>query len=345
MSRVVQLTNARSGPCDVGTVLDRLAAGYAAAGHDVVRIGPGQRHAVRRHAWGCSVELPARELPGTGVRVLTDLGRVQRELAGWAPDRVEVHDRTTLRAVGGWARAQGVPSLVVLHDRLDRWLRLRLSARLPLDRLADHANAALAEAFDGVVCTSRWGAREFARLGVPCQEVPLGVHLPSAAPAPDDDRVLRLVLAGPVGRHDRPDLAVGATRELCRRGHRVALEVAAPRADGANRAAVLGRADVALVPGPVSTVLAALDALACGTPVVANVHSAVPEVLGEAGTASAGTPRSFADAVERLLEVPAATRRARARAQAEAHPWSRTVEGFLRAHQLHLEGQRAAAAA
>ena len=331
----MQLANLRPGPSDVRTVLDQLAAGYAAAGHDVVRIGPGPRHAVRRHAWGCSVELPARELPGSGVRVLTDLARVQRELAACAPDRLEVHDRTTLRAVGAWARAQGVPALVVPHDRLDRWLRQRLSPRLPLDRIADRANAALAEAFDGVVCTSRWGAQEFARLGVACREVPLGVQLPSAAPEPDDDGVLRLVLAGPVGRHDRPDLAIGATRELCRRGLRVALDVGR---DGAVRPA-----DVALVPGPAGSVLASLDALACGTPVVANVHSAVPEVLGDAGTASASTPRSFADAVERLLEVPAATRRDRARARAEAHPWSRTVEGLLRAHGLRLEGQRAPA--
>ncbi len=107
-------------------------------------------------------------------------------------------------------------------------------------------------------------------------------------------------------------------------------------------AALLGSADVVLAPGPVETFgLAALEALACGTPVVANVHSALPEVLGGAGRASASTPRSFADAVESLLREPAEERRHRARARAEHFPWSATVEGFLRAHELPLTAPRA----
>jgi alpha-1,6-mannosyltransferase len=111
-------------------------------------------------------------------------------------------------------------------------------------------------------------------------------------------------------------------------------------------ARLLGGADLVLAPGPVETFgLAALEALACGTPVVANVHSALPEVLGDAGRASASTPRSFADAVEVLLREDPQQRRALARSRAELFPWSATVEGFLRAHRLTLRRDRVSAAA
>jgi alpha-1,6-mannosyltransferase len=197
------------------------------------------------------------------------------------------------------------------------------------------------------------------------RRVPLGVDLRTFRPPParsTGEGALRLVMASRLSREKRPDLAVDAAQELLRRGHDVRLAVAG---DGPLRrslearggpvdwlgfvrgtaavAGLLGGADVVVAPGPVETFgLAALEALACGTPVVANVHSALPEVLGEAGQASASTPRSFADAVERLFAVDPDERRRRARARAELFPWSATVEGFLRAHGLPLSPPRAA---
>ncbi len=103
-------------------------------------------------------------------------------------------------------------------------------------------------------------------------------------------------------------------------------------ADRAELAALLATADVALAPGPVETFgLAALEALACGTPVVASARSALPALIGPAG-ASAGRPAEYAEAVRRLLADPAGVRRARARARAELHPWSSAVAAFLAAH-------------
>jgi alpha-1,6-mannosyltransferase len=201
------------------------------------------------------------------------------------------------------------------------------------------------------------------------RRIPLGVDVAEFQPSParDDDGTLRLVLASRLSREKRPDLAVGAVKELQRRGHRLTLRVAGDGplrrtitahsaggpvellgfiADRATLAAELARADIALAPGPVETFgLAALEALACGTPVVANVHSALPEVLGDAGDVAASTPQSFANAVERLLQVPAAQRRSRARQRAESFPWSNTVEGFLRAHSLPLGAHRSTAGA
>lgn len=369
MSRIVQLANFVT-PTSGGlrTALTHLANGYAAAGHEVVQVVPGPVDVTTAHAWGRQVQLRAPELPGTGYRVLPDPRRVTAALTSLSPDRVEVHDRTTLRGVGRWARARDVPSLVVSHERLDRWLRQWLSPRLPLDRVADRTNAALAESFDVVVCTTAWAEQEFTRLSVEhVRRVPLGVDLTAFCPAPPPPAHdgLHLVMASRLSKEKRPDLAVRATAELVRRGHDVRLSVAGsgPLASslragtssvpvdwlghvaGRDRmAALLRSADVVLAPGPVETFgLAALEALACGTPVVANVHSALPEVLGDAGLASASTPRSFADAVQALLLVPPAERRRRARARAEQFPWSATVEGFLRAHQLPVGTTRSAA--
>jgi alpha-1,6-mannosyltransferase len=366
MSRIVQVVNFVT-PTSGGlrTALQQLATGYARAGHEVVQVLPGPHDRTTGTDWGRCVALRGAEVPGAGYRLLTDVRRVTRTVATLEPDRLEVHDRTTLRGVGRWARRHGVPSLVVSHERLDRWLRQWLPARLPLDRVADYANASLAACFDSVVCTTAWAEQEFRRLQVPhLRRVPLGVDLESFTPDVTarasyaaSGEVL-LVMASRLSREKRPDLAIGAVAELVRRGHRVRLVVAG---DGPMRASLqqrasglpvsfvgfvdgrqavaqlLGAADVVIAPGPVETFgLAALEALACGTPVVANVHSALPEVLGTAGRASPSTPRCMAEAVEEVLALDETARRTAARARAEQFPWTAAVEGFLRVHRLPL---------
>ncbi len=361
--RIVQAANFVT-PTSGGlrTTLLQLAEGYAQRGHEVVQVLPGAADDVVEQPWGRQVFLRAPALAGTGYRIVVDAKRVQRVLGGLAPDRLEVHDRTTLRGLGHWARKRGVPAVMVSHERLDRWLSQWLPARLPLESMADRSNAALAAQYDTIVCTTSWAAEEFRRLG--CGRVvtiPLAVDRAQFPPRLDAmpgraNGAVLLTMVSRLSREKRPEIAVEAVRELRRRGHDVRLMVAgdgpmrkALQARGeelpitwmgfvasrAQLAALLRQADVALAPGPVETFgLAALEALCSGTPAVVHWRSALPGVIGETGgRVSAGTGFTFATAVQELLAIPEGVRRRAARARAEQFDWRATVSGFLAAHQ------------
>jgi len=364
--RIVRLANfvsPRSG--GLRTALRELGKGYLAAGHEPVLVIPGERASDEITEQGRVITLPGPVVPGMGgYRVLLGRRRLIRVLDGLRPARIEVSDRSTLRWTGGWAQARGVPSVMVSHENLGALVDMFLPRWLPRRMLTDRLNTTTARAYDHVVCTTAFAAEEFRRLGASnVERVPLGVDLARFTPDNHDpalrarlagQRELLLVHCGRLSTEKRVERSVDALAALRRRGVPAVLAIAG---DGPRRAALerraeglpvrflgfvrdpdtvarlLATADAALAPGPLETFgLAALEALASGTPVVAAGDGALGEVVGPAGAVVSG--EGFADGVLEVMARPEADRRRAARDHATGFGWPAAVAGMLRVHGL-----------
>jgi alpha-1,6-mannosyltransferase len=371
--RIVQLANlvhATSGGLRV--VMEQLGTGAVAAGHRLVVVTPGARQARRTDADGTlRITLPGTRIPASGgYRLLLDRDHLRTLLTELRPDAIEIHDRFTLPWVASWARRHGIATTVVVHEQLhhvlDTWTPLGVGAA----RVARAVDARLARAAGPLVVPSRAAAASFP--DATTQVVPWGVDLqrfhPGLRRRPVDDGGLRLVVVGRLSREKRPELAIEALRELAGRRRSVRLDVLGdgplrrslqrrsaglpvtflghrPAAEVARR---LAAADVLLAPCPAESYgLAALEALACGVPIVVPTTGALPELLdlpggaptvSPAGATASTTGRAMAFAVEQVLQVPATERRAAARELAERRPWSRAVTAMLRRHGAAYDG-------
>jgi alpha-1,6-mannosyltransferase len=254
----------------------------------------------------------------------------------------------------------------LLEGALPEGALLAAGRLAPLGRAAaDWLNRRTARAYDRVICTTGWAAAEFERIGAGnLVRVPLGVDLTTFSPAAAGSGQIRaryvgegqilLVHCGRLSAEKKPQRSLITLATLRAEGMPARLVVAG---DGplrsrlvrqaargglpvtftgflpgrADLAALLASADVALAPGPAETFgLAALEALACGTPVVVSAESALPEVAGEAGASVPG--EDLAAGVRAVLARPEPARRAAARARAERYDWGTAVRGFLTAH-------------
>jgi len=367
--KIVQLANFYS-PTSGGlrTAVDVLGRGYSAAGHDRVLVVPGVRGSVRRIESGLVVTLPGVPVSG-GYRMLFARSAVLGVLDRLAPDSVEVSDKATLLAVGDWARARGVGSVLFSHERLDTWLPARFSAPWRvggpvLDAGVRRWNRGMVKRFDTVVVTSAFAQHEFDGLEVGRMlRIPLGVDLDTFRPAaqpvePAPGGQIRLIYAGRLSLEKNPQSVIGAVARLVSDGVPVHLDVYGDGAvlarlrklavglpvtfhgylaDRVALAARLGAADVAFAPSTAETFgLSVLEALACGTPVITADRGGAPELLAPAaGAAVPATPEGLAGGVLHALSSPVAVRRAAARRRAEQFPWSATISSMLDVHLTH----------
>lgn len=363
--RVVQIANfygPRSG--GLRTAVDRLGAEYCAAGHEVYLIVPGpDRTRTEMPSGVIRISVPARRIPFAGGYRAILPGRVTALLEALGPDAIEVSDRFTLRSLGSWGSTRGVTTVMISHERLDRLTGIVLPTRLATG-IADVVNRRTAATYDTVLCTTGFAREEFDRIGAPnVVTVPLGVDLEVFHPERfsaqlrgqwADPGQLLLVHCGRLSVEKRADRSIDAVAALCDSGvnarlvvvgegplrHRLERQAAGLPVDFTgfidNRdavAALLASADVALAPGPHETFgLAALEALACGTPAVVSRTSALTEILcAESGVCADNHPRAIADAVATVISMPEHQRRASARRRAERYTWPSAAAGMLSA--------------
>jgi alpha-1,6-mannosyltransferase len=359
--RIVQLANFYSEHSGgLRTTLKALAYHYRQQGHEVVRVVPGPEHLVTDDGTAEVIHLPSMAVGSTGYRAIIPGGNVDRLLVNLRPETVELSDKTTLVAAARRCRARGARVLLLSHERLDAILRPRVPGWVPLTATTNSWNRRLMASVDDVVCASSFAAAEWVRVGAPhVHRVPFGVDLetfrPESAVGRSGHGITELALVSRLSTEKSAGLAIETVRCLVERGQDCLLRIAG---DGpemqrlqhlaaglpvvflghlGSRAAVvtlLQRSHVALAPCSIETFgLAALEAMACGTPVVAAAAGALPELLASgAGVAVRPTPEAFAAAIVSFRRVDPRLTALLARAHAEQYSWHNTAEAFLRIH-------------
>jgi len=371
IAHLANLYGPRSG--GLRTSMNELARQYALAGHEVHLIVPSRESEVLVDGRVTTHHLKSPVLPGSGgYRVMLGRSRIRTLLEEISPDAVEISDRFTLLHAADWARERGISSAVIAHERLDGVMKA-FAPWLPRTMLADRINRAAARRADSIVCTTDFAGEEFARIKVPVRKIPLGVDLVQFHPGRRSDFwhaqfgcAVVLLLCSRLSKEKEPGFAIDVLRECRRRGIDAHLVIAGdgPMAAALQRqsadlpvtmfgfvssrselARFLASADVILAPGPIETFgLAALEALASGTPAIVNKSSALPEIISlSAGRALPLDAGAWASSID-LITADHDGFRAVARTRAERFTWQASARRMLAMHGLkfrELESQAA----
>ncbi len=316
------------------------------------------------------LSLPSVPLPMSGgYRLPLRRGGGARVLAASRPNLIEAGDPYRVAwSVRDAASALGIPAVAYCHSNLEAMARLTFggaSGGVTGDIAGRSARRYLRHVYSGfdlVLAPSRSMLGRLVEAGVEhalCQ--PLGVdtgvfHPSRASPAwrrdlgiDADARVLIYagrfapekhldVLADAVARLGSPYVlvVVGAGPRPPATGDRV--RVLPFMASAEALATALASADAFVHAGDQETFgLSALEALACGTPIVVPAAGGLGELI-DAGSGHSVAERSgsaFAAAIEATFEIDRAHWRGSARQRAEAYDWDR-VFASLTGHYLRL---------
>lgn len=354
---IVQLANFYGeGSGGLRTALDALARCYASSEHRRTLVIPGDVDEVVDDHAGRVVRVRSPRVPGLGgYRAITRRAEVDRVIERDPPDVIELSDKSTLLACARRARRRGIPVVLISHERIGAVWAAAIG-RQPAARAIDRYNRRLCASVDAIVCASRFAADEFGTApSTPVHHIPLGVDGALFRPVTAGSgigtaRPLEIVSAVRLTADKQPGILVETSRELTRRhvDHHMTIVGHGPMRDELERRAAglpvtftgfvadrdelrltMALADIGIAPGPAETFgLAALEMMACGTPVIVPDAGALPEVVGDGGVVALRTPAAFADATLQIAGRLDAMS-ARARARAGTFTWHRTSDSLL----------------
>ncbi|MCX6451485.1 MAG: glycosyltransferase [Actinobacteria bacterium] len=371
MASIVHVANFY-GPKSGGlrTAMNSIAIEYSRLGHDVTLIVPGSNDSCTKTDYGHIYEIASPILPFSGgYRFIVRRRRVQELITAFAPDVLEISDRTSLVALAKNHRKEGGIVSMWAHERVDGVLSAFLPGSAKVwEKLADKWNKRCAGLVDHVISTTDYAGAEFRRISITPHLVPLGVDLGLFAPWKRDDlwrenfsHTPLILLCSRLSREKDPLKAIEVLRNLQSRGikgHLVVIGDGPMRRDMENAsrdlpvtflgfisdrkvvARIMASVDLVISPGPIETFgLAALESLACGTPVISSGSGAIKEIIGGAGVAVQGGVDSWSEAVLEILSRREGTRRAEARSRAEQFSWRNTVDRLTHIYEIKQEAK------
>jgi alpha-1,6-mannosyltransferase len=333
-------------------------------GYDCHFIVPGRRREVIRLGGGWLHRIAGPPIGG-GYRAFGDVGALRATLRELKPNVVEIASHYVLPQLIAPA-LRGAAIVGFYHADIPQTYVAPAVAMLP--RRVRDAAVGLAWRFvraqhgryAATLTGSHGVARRLAERGVPRVRVlGLGVDADHFRPR-SGTHGRRVGYVGRLADDKEVGVLLAAAAAIARStGARVSIAGDGPQRPSVDEAAARGdiealgqlsrdevatflaSLDVLVVPGRYETFgLAALEALACGTPVIAAVGSGAAELAERSGagaTFAAGSSHELAAAIAELYSLPACERaalRGRARSYAVTQRWERV---FARASALYEE--------
>lgn len=370
MAKIAHIANLY-GPKSGGlkTAMNSMAQEYQKFGHEVMLIVPGEKDLVVQKPFGTVVESKAPIIPFSGgYRIIFNTNKVKQELKKFAPDFLEISDRTTLLNLADWAREESINTAFYAHERVDKVIDAFLPL-LPFKKIMiNYANQKIANRVDHIIATTEYAATEFRRLNLSNNVnsklaiSPLGVDLKQFTPknfssesrANIGSGVKILLACTRFSKEKDPEFLLDIARACKINGTQIQLIIAGSGplakklvaraekedlpvsfigfiADKNYLAQLLASADLFLAVGPIETFgLAALEALASGTPVICRDTSAITEIIdSKCGYSLPRDSSQWAEEIRNHFDLDQVAISKFARERAEEFSWEESARKLL----------------